>query len=116
MRGPRALGHCARPQSPGFAPLGGEIGDNDPGACFAERKRRRSLMATYALIPGAGGDGSYWHLVVPELEAAGHAAIAVDLPSGDDRAGWAEYADTIERAIGDRSDLVLVAQSLAGFS
>jgi pimeloyl-ACP methyl ester carboxylesterase len=73
-------------------------------------------MATYVLIPGAGGDASYWHLVVPELEASGHAAIAVALPSGDDQAGWPEYADAIERAIGDRTDLVLVAQSLAGFS
>jgi pimeloyl-ACP methyl ester carboxylesterase len=54
--------------------------------------------------------------VVPELEARGHSAIAVELPAGDDAAGWQEYADAIERAIGDRTDLVLVAQSLAGFS
>jgi pimeloyl-ACP methyl ester carboxylesterase len=80
-------------------------------------------MATYVLIPGAGGEAWYWHLVVPELEARGHKPIAVELPSGDDSAGWAEYADAIEAAMverdGDRADqgeLVLVAQSLAGFS
>ena len=29
-------------------------------------------MATFVLIHGAGSDGWYWHLVVPELEARGH--------------------------------------------
>jgi len=73
-------------------------------------------MATYVLIPGAGGDAWYWHRVVPELEAHGHEAVAVTLPAGDEKAGWKEYADAIVSAIGDRTDLVLVAQSLAGFS
>lgn len=73
-------------------------------------------MATYALIPGAGGDAWYWHRVVPELAARGHDAVAVTLPAGDETAGWNEYADAIVSAIGDRTDLVLVAQSLAGFS
>ena len=73
-------------------------------------------MSTYVLIPGAGGDGWQWHLVVGELEARGHEAIAVTLPSGDDGSGWNEYADAIVEAIGDRRDLVLVAQSLAGFT
>jgi len=73
-------------------------------------------MATYVLIPGAGGDGWQWHRVVRELEQRGHAAIPVTLPAGDDRAGWQEYADAVVEAIGDRRDLVLVAQSLAGFT
>ncbi len=73
-------------------------------------------MATYALIPGAGGDAWQWHLVARELEARGHAAIPVELPSGDDGAGWNEYADAVVAAIGDRRDVVLVAQSLAGFT
>ena len=73
-------------------------------------------MATYALIPGAGGDAWYWHRVVPELQARGHEALAVALPASDERAGWTEYADAIVRAIGRRSPVVLVAQSLAGFS
>ena len=73
-------------------------------------------MATYVLIPGAGGDGWQWHLVARELEKRGHDAIPITLPSGDDRAGWSEYADTVVEAIGERRDLVLVAQSLAGFT
>jgi pimeloyl-ACP methyl ester carboxylesterase len=73
-------------------------------------------MGTYVLIPGAGGDPWEWHLLVRELETAGHEAIAVRLPAGDEDAGWAEYADAVVAAIGDRRDLVLVAQSLAGFS
>jgi pimeloyl-ACP methyl ester carboxylesterase len=73
-------------------------------------------MATFVLIPGAGGDAWYWHRVVPELETQGHDVVAVTLPAGDDAAGWTEYADAILRAIGDRTELILVAQSLAGFS
>jgi pimeloyl-ACP methyl ester carboxylesterase len=72
-------------------------------------------MATYGLVPGAGGDDWYWHRVVPELAARGHDVVAVALPAADESAGWAEYADTITRAMGNRTGLVLVAQSLAGF-
>jgi pimeloyl-ACP methyl ester carboxylesterase len=72
--------------------------------------------ATYVLIPGAGGDDWYWHRLVSELEAGGHGVVALRLPAGDDSAGWSEYADAIGRAIGNRTDLILVAQSLAGFS
>jgi len=73
-------------------------------------------MAAYVLVPGAGGDAWQWHRVVPELRARGHEAVAVELPAGDDRAGWKEYADAIVGAIGGRTDVTLVAQSLAGFS
>jgi pimeloyl-ACP methyl ester carboxylesterase len=71
---------------------------------------------TYVLIPGAGGEAWYWHLVVPRLQELGHDAVAVSLPAGDDSAGWAAYADAIVESIGDRSGVILVAQSLAGFS
>ena len=73
-------------------------------------------MSTYALIHGAGSDGWYWHLVEPELRARGHEVVAPDLPCDDDSAGLAEYADVVVDAIGDRTDVVVVAQSLAGFS
>ncbi|HRK48274.1 MAG TPA: alpha/beta hydrolase, partial [Nocardioides sp.] len=42
--------------------------------------------------------------------------VAVDLPAGDESAGFTAYADTIVAAAGDASDVVLVAQSLGGFS
>jgi pimeloyl-ACP methyl ester carboxylesterase len=73
-------------------------------------------MATYVLIHGAGSTSWYWHLVVPELRGRGHDVVAVDLPCDDDSAGLAEYTGTVVDAIGERRDLVLVAQSLAGFT
>ena len=73
-------------------------------------------MATFVLIPGAGGDPWQWHLLVPELAGLGHDVIAVRLPAEDDGAGWAQYADAVVEAIGDRRDIVLVAQSLAGYT
>ena len=50
-------------------------------------------MATYLLIPGAGGVAWYWSRLAPLLEQAGHRAIAVDLPGDDESAGLPEYAD-----------------------
>src|SRR6266540_2618959 len=52
-------------------------------------------MATYVLIHGAGDVGWYWHLVDAELRERGH--------------------DVVD-AIGDGADLVVVAQSFAGFT
>lgn len=75
-----------------------------------------SSPSTFVLIPGAGGRGWFWHLVVRELEARGAEAIAVDLPAADERAGLAEYAEVVVDAIGDRTDVVLAAQSLGGFT
>ena len=71
---------------------------------------------TYVLIHGAGDVAWYWHLVSAELHALGHDVVAVDLPCEDESAGWTDYADTVVRAIGDRTDLVVVAQSLGGFT
>ena len=73
-------------------------------------------MATYVLLPGAGSDSSYWYLVTPRLEALGHDVVAVDLPIEDETAGFAEYADAVVDAIGGRTDLIVVAQSLGGFT
>ena len=73
-------------------------------------------MATYVLLHGAGSDSWYWHLVSPRLQALGHDVVSVDLPCDDDGAGLQEYTDTAVDAIGDRRDLIVVAQSLAGFT
>jgi pimeloyl-ACP methyl ester carboxylesterase len=73
-------------------------------------------MATYVLIHGAGSDAWYWHRVAPQLRALGHDVVAPDLPCDDDSAGLAEYADVVVDAIGTRTDLVVVAQSMAGFT
>jgi alpha/beta hydrolase family protein len=73
-------------------------------------------VSTYVLIPGAGGSAWYWHPVVALLEAAGHEAIAVDLPADDESAGLPEYSRLVIDAIGDRDDVVLAAMSLGGFT
>jgi pimeloyl-ACP methyl ester carboxylesterase len=73
-------------------------------------------VTTFALIPGAGGVAWYWHLVAERLTEAGHEAIAVDLPGDDESAGLPEYAQLVLDVIGDRGGVVLVAQSLGGFT
>ncbi|MFL5797288.1 MAG: alpha/beta hydrolase [Actinomycetota bacterium] len=73
-------------------------------------------MATFVLIHGAGDVGWYWHLVDAELRQRGHLAVAPDLPCEDDAAGLTEYADAVVDAIGDRNELVVVAQSAGGFT
>ena len=73
-------------------------------------------MTTFVLIPGAGGVAWYWHLVAERLADAGHEAIPVDLPGDDESAGLPEYAELVHDAIGERDDVVLVAQSLGGFT
>lgn len=73
-------------------------------------------MATYVLIHGAADSAWYWHLLEAELRNRGHDVVAPDLPCDDDSAGLSEYADTVVDAIGDRSDLIVVAQSFGGFT
>ena len=72
--------------------------------------------SSFILIPGAGGMAWYWHRVVPLLEQAGFEAIAVDLPADDPSKGLRDYADAATQAIGSRSNVILVAQSLGGFT
>jgi pimeloyl-ACP methyl ester carboxylesterase len=73
-------------------------------------------LTTFVLIHGAADTAWYWHLLEDELAKRGHDVVAMDLPCEDDSAGFADYADTVVEAIGDRKDLVLVAQSFAGFT
>jgi pimeloyl-ACP methyl ester carboxylesterase len=73
-------------------------------------------VATFALIHGGGGSAWDWHLVVPELRGRGQQAVAVDLPSDDESAGWWDYSDAVVDAVGYRSDLVVVGHSLGDFT
>jgi pimeloyl-ACP methyl ester carboxylesterase len=73
-------------------------------------------MATYVLIHGAGDSSWYWHLVDAELRDRGHDVVAPDLPCDDDSAGLSAYADTVLGAIGDRTGLIVVAQSFGAFT
>jgi pimeloyl-ACP methyl ester carboxylesterase len=73
--------------------------------------------ASYVFVPGAGGSGWYWHLVVGELLGRGYRAVAVDLPGADPEAGLSQYRDLIiAAASGLGQPVILVAQSLGGFS
>jgi pimeloyl-ACP methyl ester carboxylesterase len=71
---------------------------------------------SYILIPGAGGMAWYWHRVVGLLEQAQREAIAVDLPGDDESAGLDDYAEIAVREIGQRTNVILVAQSLGAFT
>ena len=73
-------------------------------------------MSTFVLVPGAGGVAWYFSRLVPLLEQAGHEVIAIDLPGDDEGSGLPEYAQIVEAAVGGRRGVVLVAQSLGGFS
>jgi pimeloyl-ACP methyl ester carboxylesterase len=72
-------------------------------------------MATFVLVPGADGRVWYWHRLEPALHRLGHAVAAVDLPIDDEAAGLAGCADAVVAAASDGREVVLVAQSLAGF-
>jgi pimeloyl-ACP methyl ester carboxylesterase len=73
-------------------------------------------MATFAFIHGAGDVGWYWHLVEAEVRGRGHDTVAPDLPIEDDDAGLSEYADVVVDAIGDRGNVIVVAQSFGGYT
>jgi pimeloyl-ACP methyl ester carboxylesterase len=72
-------------------------------------------MATFVCIHGAGGCAAQWDWLAAELRPRGHEVVAMDLPC-DREVGLDAYVDAVVEAIGERrGDLVLVAQSLAGF-
>lgn len=73
-------------------------------------------MATFVLIPGGGGDPWEWHRLAPALTARGHEVVAVRLPAEDDTAGWSEYADAVVEAMDDRDEVIVVAESMGGFT
>jgi hypothetical protein len=92
----------------------GERPSPKPTSCPSDRLR--SGHATYALIHGAGDGGWFWHLVAAELRGRGQEVVAPDLPTEDDAAGLPEYAEAVVEAVGDRGDLIVVAQSFGGFT
>jgi pimeloyl-ACP methyl ester carboxylesterase len=73
-------------------------------------------MATFVLIHGGGDVHWYWHLVEDALRQRGHDVVAPDLPCDDATASLLDYADAVVDAIGDRRDLIVVAQSYGGFT
>jgi hypothetical protein len=61
--------------------------------------RVRFPVAVFALIHGVCVGAWAWDRVVPYLERAGHAAIAIDLPGDDPAAKFSDYADIVVGAL-----------------
>lgn len=71
-------------------------------------------MATFALVHGAWHGPWSWGRVTGPLAEHGHRVVVPDLPSEDTELGLDDYADTIDAALGDAEDVVLVPHSLGG--
>jgi pimeloyl-ACP methyl ester carboxylesterase len=72
-------------------------------------------MATFALVHGAWHGSWCWDALAPELQAAGHDVVTVDLPCDEPSASFADYAGEVIRVLeGKSDDVVLVGHSMAG--
>jgi pimeloyl-ACP methyl ester carboxylesterase len=74
-------------------------------------------MVTFGLVHGVCAGAWTWDLVAPQLEQAGHRVVAMDLPADDPEATFSDYADAVDRALGDAGDnVVLVGHSTGGLT
>ncbi|MGW4897307.1 alpha/beta fold hydrolase [Kitasatospora sp. NPDC004240] len=72
-------------------------------------------MATFVLVPGLFMGGWAWEAVAAGLEARGHRAVPVTLPSQEE-AGLASHVDAVARVLeAEGPGAVLVAHSYAAF-
>ena len=72
-------------------------------------------MTTFVLVHGAFGSPAELAPVIPELEALGHRAIAVDLPCTDPAATLDDYARTVVGSMaGIEGPVVVVGHSAGG--
>jgi len=71
-------------------------------------------MTTFALVHGAWHGPWCWERLVGPLRDRGHDVVTPELPSEDTELGLDDYAETIDRALGDADDVVLVPHSLGG--
>jgi pimeloyl-ACP methyl ester carboxylesterase len=71
-------------------------------------------VSIFALVPGAWHGAWCWDRLTGALRERGREAVAVELPSEDPEKGLGDYADAIERALGDADDVMLVPHSLGG--
>jgi pimeloyl-ACP methyl ester carboxylesterase len=74
-------------------------------------------MTTFALVHGAFHGAWCFGRLIPELQARGHDAAAVDLPIEDVGASWSDYAASVLNGLqGARGPVVLVGHSLGGLT
>ena len=71
-------------------------------------------MTTFVLVPGAGGQAWYWHRVVPRLAFRGHEAVAVELPAGDEQAGFDDYVRTVVGSVIHSTAFAAFPQTVVG--
>jgi pimeloyl-ACP methyl ester carboxylesterase len=72
-------------------------------------------MATFVLVHGGFGSPAELAPVIPELEALGHRAVAVDLPCPDPAAMLEDYAQAVVEAMqGLEPPIVVVGHSAGG--
>ena len=62
-------------------------------------------MSIFALVHGAWHGPWCWDRLTLLLQERGHEVIVPDLPSEDTELGLEDYADAIERALGDADDV-----------
>ena len=74
------------------------------------------MAATFVLVHGAGDGAWIWDKVIPEVEARGHRAVAMDLPCDDVTASMDDDVRAIEAAIPPDAggDVVAVAHATGG--
>jgi pimeloyl-ACP methyl ester carboxylesterase len=74
-------------------------------------------MTTFALVHGAWHGAWCFERVVPELEALGHRAVAMDLPCDHPAATFETYAGVVVDALDPADeDVVVVGHSLGGLT
>jgi pimeloyl-ACP methyl ester carboxylesterase len=72
-------------------------------------------MSIFCLVHGFGQGAWCWDLLIPELQARGHKAVAMDLPIEDPSASLSDFADAVLRSLPkDEDDIILVGHSMAG--
>lgn len=72
-------------------------------------------MSLFCLVHGSYQGAWCWDLLIPELEARGHQAVAMDLPIDEPSAGAARFAEVVVQTLqGADDDVVLVGNSMSG--
>jgi pimeloyl-ACP methyl ester carboxylesterase len=72
-------------------------------------------MATFGLVHGGFHGAWCWDRLIPRLEARGHDAVAMDLPSDDPDATLADYVAAVVDALAPvPAPVVLVGHSMGG--
>jgi pimeloyl-ACP methyl ester carboxylesterase len=89
-------------------------------AAFHTAAQKQSTRSTIVIIPGSWSAAADWGFVAPKLIAAGYEVIVVNLPGhGSDKTAipaitFQGYVDVVKKAIGDRTNITLVAHSFGG--